>query len=316
MPKLTAARRAGPFFQAYGAFIVLFLLLAANAVATPNFMRLGTVWNMLLQSFPIIIMSLGMAMVIATGGIDISVGSIMAIASIVFSKLALDSGWPIFAAIVAALAVSVLVGLMNGLLVGKFGFQPIVVTLVTMMIFRGIAAVINDGQIVTFYDSDLVNFGLYRLFGLIPIHVVIIAAAVAVVYFVVKKTVFGAYLQAVGDNPGAARLVGVNTVRILLTVYAINAFLAGFASIFETARMASADAINMGNLTEMDCVAAVAVGGTPMRGGQVRIISTLAGALTMQAITTMVNMNNIPYAYSLVVKSIIIVVALSVQKEK
>ncbi len=316
MPKLSVGRRAGPFFQAYGAFIVLLLLLAANAVATPNFMRLGTVWNMLLQSFPIIIMSLGMAMVIATGGIDISVGSIMAIASIVFSKLALDSGWPIFAAIVAALAVAVLVGLMNGLLVGKFGFQPIVVTLVTMMIFRGLAAVINDGQIVTFYDSDLVNFGLYRLFGLIPIHVVIIAAAVAVVYFVVKKTVFGAYLQAVGDNPGAARLVGVNTVRILLVVYAINAFLAGFASIFETARMASADAINMGNLTELDCVAAVAVGGTPMRGGQVRIIATLAGALTMQAITTMVNMNNIPYAYSLVVKSIIIVIALSVQKEK
>ncbi len=308
--------RLRPLVQAYGAFFVLLLVLILNALVTPNFMRMGTVWNMLLQSFPIIIMSLGMAMVIATGGIDISVGSTMAIASIVFAKLALDSGWGIPAASVGALSVVVVVGLFNGVLIGKFGFQPIVVTLVTMMIGRGAAAVINNGKIVTFYDSNLVDFGLYRAFGVIPIHIIIIAVAVLAVYLLVKETVFGIYLQAVGDNLAAARLVGVNAFRIIVTVYVVNAFLAGFAAIFETARLASADAINLGKLVEMDCIAAVAVGGTPMRGGQVRIIATLAGALTMQAITTMVNMNNIPYAYSLVIKSVIIVVALAVQKEK
>ncbi|MDR1613835.1 MAG: ABC transporter permease [Planctomycetota bacterium] len=309
-------QRALAAAQSYGAFIVLALILAMNALLTPNFLRLGTAWNMLLQSFPIIIMSLGMAMVIATGGIDISVGSVMAIGSIIFAKLSLESGWSILAAALAALGVTFCVGLFNGLLVGKFGFQPIVVTLVTMMIGRGAAAVINDGKIVTFYDSNLVDFGLHQVFGAVPIHIVIILAAVVAVYLLVKETVFGIYLQAVGDNLRAARLVGVNAFRVILVVYAVNAFLAGFAAIFETARLASADAINLGKLVEMDCIAAVAVGGTPMRGGQVRIISTLAGALTMQAITTMVNMNNIPYAYSLVIKSVIIVVALSVQKEE
>ncbi len=302
--------------QTYGAFFVLALVLILNAAITPNFIRMGTVWNMLLQSFPIIIMSLGMAMVIATGGIDISVGSVMAIASIVFAKLTLESGWGIPAASAGALVAATAVGLANGLLVSRFGFQPIVVTLVTMMMGRGAAAVINNGKIVTFYDSNLVDFGLYRVFGAVPIHIVIIAAAVLVVYLLVKETVFGVYLQAVGDNLSAARLIGVNTFRIVIAVYAMNAFLAGFAAIFETARLASADAINLGKLVEMDCIAAVAVGGTPMRGGQVRIIATLAGALTMQAITTMVNMNNIPYAYSLVIKSVIIVAALAAQKEK
>ncbi|MDR0362665.1 MAG: ABC transporter permease [Planctomycetota bacterium] len=316
LQKEAPGRRAPEMLRDYGAFIVLFLILAVNALATPNFFRLGTAWNMLLQSFPIIIMSLGMAMVVATGGIDISVGSVMAIGSIIFAKLSLDAGWGILAASLAALAVTFCVGLFNGLLVGKFGFQPIVVTLVTMMVGRGAAAVINDGKIVTFYDSNLVDFGLYQVFGVVPIHIVLIAVAVIAVYLLVKETVFGVYLQAVGDNLRAARLVGVNAFLVILVVYAVNAFLAGFAAIFETARLASADAINLGRLVEMDCVAAVAVGGTPMRGGQVRIVSTLAGALTMQAITTMVNMNNIPYAYSLVIKSVIIVVALSVQKEK
>lgn len=308
--------RARVAFQNYGAFGVLALLLVANALATPNFLQLGTAWNMLLQSFPIIIMSLGMAMVIATGGIDISVGSVMAIASIVFAKASLEAGWGIWPSALAALAVACLVGAVNGVLVGGFGFQPIVVTLVTMMIGRGAAAVINDGKIMTFYESNLVDFGLYKIFDAVPIHIAIIVLAVAAVYFLVRETVFGVFLQAAGDNRRAAELVGINTFRIILTVYVANAFLAGFASIFETARLASADAINLGKLVELDCIAAVAVGGTPMRGGQVRIISTLAGALTMQAITTMVNMNNIPYAFSLVIKSAIIVIALSVQKEK
>ncbi|MDR3210926.1 MAG: ABC transporter permease [Planctomycetota bacterium] len=302
--------------RTYAPFLVLLAILALNALVTPNFIQTGTARNMLLQSFPIIIMSLGMAMVIATGGIDISVGSIMAIASIVFAKLALDLGMGIVAAAVAALAISALFGAVNGLLVGYFAFQPIVVTLVTMMIGRGAAAVINDGKIVTFYDSNLVDFGLYQVLGVIPIHIFIIVIAVVVVFLLVRETVFGIYLQAVGDNLRAARLVGVDTFRIILSVYVACACLAGFAAIFETARLASADAINLGKLVEMDCIAAVAVGGTPMRGGEVRILSTLAGALTMQAITTMVNMNDIPYAYSLVIKSVIIIVALTVQKEK
>ncbi|MCC8180588.1 MAG: ABC transporter permease, partial [Planctomycetes bacterium] len=216
MPEANSlGRSARQLIQNYGAFLVLAFLLLLNAAVTPNFIRLNTVWNMLLQSFPIIIMSLGMAMVIATGGIDISVGSIMAIGSIIFAKLALESGWSIVAASVGALAIATLVGLANGLLVGKFGFQPIVVTLVTMMIGRGAAGVINNGRIVTFYDSNLVDFGLYKVFGIIPIHIVIIAAAVVGVYLLVKETVFGIYLQAVGDNIRAGLGVRVGGLRII-----------------------------------------------------------------------------------------------------
>ncbi len=308
---MTRLLRAGRYG---GVVLLLAVIVMANLLLTPNFRRVDIVWSMFLQSFPVIIMSLGMAMVVASGGIDLSVGSCMALASILFAKLSLFEGWSPLSAAGVALAAAVFMGVVNGLLIGRFALPALAVTLGTMLIGRGVTAAINEGKTITFYDSALVRLGLHRFFGIVPVHAVIIAATVAVVFLLVRKTVFGIYLQAVGDNAAAARSVGIRTGGIILAVYAAASFLAGIAALFETARLASSDPVSYGAQTGLDCIAAVALGGTPLGGGRARVIGTVVGAMTMQAVTTTVIMNNLPNAYALVLKALIIVLALSPRK--
>ena len=302
--------------QRYGALIVLVLMVVLNGFITPNFLAIGTLWNVLIQAFPVILMALGMTMVIATGGIDISVGSTMAISSIILAKLSIHLEWNFGLSLLVALLAAAAFGLFNGVLVGVFNLQPIISTLILMVSGRGIAQLVNDGVVISFYGNRYTDMGVYRIGGVLPVQVVMIAIAVAVVYFVVNRTSFGCYLQAVGDNSKTARLTGVRTSMILICVYLLCALLAGFAASFETLRLCSADPNNIGNNIELDCVAAVAVGGTSMSGGRAHVLGTVVGALVMQLVTTMVNMNNIPYAYSLIVKAAIIVVALYLQHRK
>ena len=302
--------------QRYGALIVLVLMVVLNGFITSNFLAIGTLWNVLIQAFPVILMALGMTMVIATGGIDISVGSTMAISSIILAKLSIHLEWNFGLSLLVALLAAAAFGLFNGVLVGVFNLQPIISTLILMVSGRGIAQLVNDGVVISFYGNRYTDMGVYRIGGVLPVQVVMIAIAVAVVCFVVNRTSFGCYLQAVGDNSKTARLTGVRTSMILICVYLLCALLAGFAASFETLRLCSADPNNIGNNIELDCVAAVAVGGTSMSGGRAHVLGTVVGALVMQLVTTMVNMNNIPYAYSLIVKAAIIVVALYLQHRK
>jgi ribose transport system permease protein len=145
--------------------------------------------------------------------------------------------------------------------------------------------------------------------------VAIIAVTAIIALFILKRTTFGCYIQAAGDNIQASYLAGINTVGVLISVYVISALLAGLAASFETMRMLSADPNNIGKAIELDCIAAVAVGGASMSGGKARIIGTITGTLIMQLITTMVNMNNVPYAFSLIIKSAIIIFALYLQND-
>lgn len=300
----------------YGAVIVLLLMVALNGLITPNFMNIRTLWNVLIQAFPVILMALGMTLVIATGGIDISVGSTMALSSIVLAKLAIHLEVSFGLSLLAALVAAALFGLFNGVLVGVFKLQPIVSTLILMVSGRGIAQLVNDGVVISFYGNSYSDLGMYRIGGVVPVQVVMIAIAMAVMVFVVKRTSFGCYVQAVGDNGQTAGLTGVNTTLVIIAVYVICALLAGFAVSFETLRLCSADPNNIGNNIELDCVAAVAVGGTSMSGGRAHVLGTVVGALVMQLVTIMVNMNNIPYAYSLVIKACIIIAALYLQRKR
>ena len=304
------------YLRQYGAVAVLILLILVNSLVTPNFFAVGTLWNVLLQSFPVILISMGMTLVIATGGIDISVGATMALSSIVLAKLLIhmETSFPV--AMLAAMGAAALFGLFNGILIGVFRFQPIEATLILMISGRGIAQLFNKGVVIYFYGNQYTELGVYRIGGVLPIQVVLILAVLALMLFVTYKTSFGRYVQAVGDNRSASNLSGVNTVLVLIAVYVLCALLTGFASCIETLRICSADPNNIGDGIELDCVAAVAVGGTSMAGGRARMMGTLAGALVMQLITTMVNMNNVAYAYSLVIKSAIIVLALYLQKKK
>jgi ribose transport system permease protein len=307
--------RVRGFFAKYGVGMALLCMVLANAAITPHFVHINTLWNILLQSFPVMMIAIGMTFVIATGGIDISVGSTMALSSIVLAKFLIFQNTPFGLALVLALGAALLFGLFNGVLVGVFKFQPIVATLILMISGRGIAQLFNDGVVISFYGDAYSAIGLRRIGGIVPVQVVIVAVTAIIALFVLKRTVFGRYVQATGDNIQASYLAGINTAGVLIAVYVISALLAGLAASFETMRMLSADPNNIGKAIELDCIAAVAVGGASMSGGKAKIIGSIAGTLIMQLITTMVNMNNIPYAFSLVIKSAIIVFALYLQKD-
>lgn len=306
----------GEISRKYGALIVLVVMILINAVITPNFLHINTIWNILLQAFSVIVISMGMTLVIATGGIDISVGSTMALASIIFAKLLIEYQMNFAVSLFAALLASCIFGAFNGILVGVFDFQPIVASLILMISGRGIAQQVNNGVVISFYGNKFSEIGTYRIGGIVPIQVVFIVLVVLIAAFIVKKTNFGLYVQAIGDNKTASKLMGLRTAFVLIGTYVLCAFLAGFAASLETLRMCSADPNNIGLNVELDCIAAVAIGGTSMSGGRAVIWGTLVGALVMQLITTMVNMNNIFYAYALVIKSVIIIIALYLQKEK
>lgn len=306
----------GDISRKYGALIVLILMLIINTIVTPNFLHINTMWNILLQAFAVIVISMGMTLVIATGGIDISVGSTMALSSIIFAKLLIEYQVNFAASLFAALFASCIFGAFNGILVGVFDFQPIVASLILMISGRGIAQQFNGGVVISFYGNKYSEIGTYRIGGVVPIQVIFIILVVLIAAFIVKKTNFGLYVQAIGDNKTASNLMGLRTTLVLIGTYVFCAFLAGFAAALETLRMCSADPNNIGLNMELDCIAAVAIGGTSMSGGRAVIWGTVVGALVMQLITTMVNMNNIFYAYSLVIKSVIIIIALYLQKEK
>ena len=298
-----------------GSALLLVILVILNCVFTPNFMSVSALWNILLQAFPILIISLGMTLVVATGGIDISVGATMAISATLFAKILFQSEMSLGAALAGALLASVVFGLFNGIMVSIFNIQPIIVTLILSIAGRGIAQQLVNGGVISFYGNKYAEFGVLRLFDVLPVQVLMIAVVAAVIIFITKKTTLGMQLQAIGDNYSASKFSGINAVGTIIAVYVICASLAGGAAIMETLRLCSADPNNMGTAIELNCIAAVTVGGTSMRGGKAKIVGSLIGALIMQVITTMVNMNNIQYEYSLIIKSAIIIFALYLQNK-
>ena len=296
-----------------GAVIALVVLIVLNAVFTPNFATGANAVNILWQVSSVVLVAVGMTLVIATGGIDLSVGSVMAVAgAVVATQLGLGV-WPaILLALVAALAF----GLLNGTLIARGGIQAIVVTLATLIAGRGLAQVLsNDGQLVPVRDATLEALGRGRL-GPIPVPVILAALVVVLAVVALRSTPFGRYVLAAGGNAEAARLAGVPVRRTIITVYALSALLAGLAGILETSRLGASDAAKIGLNIELDAIAATVVGGTALTGGRATVIGTVVGALVMQVIATSFNMLLIPYAWSLVLKAAIIVVAVYFQRPK
>lgn len=302
--------------QKYGALIVLLLLLTINVIITPNFTKVNTLWNIVVQAFPVIIVAIGMTLVISTGGIDISVGSILAICAMFFAKSLMLDEMSFGVAVLIAVIAALIFGLINGILIGFLNVQPIVATLIMMIAGRGVAQQLTEGGVVSFYGNDYVSLSLCRVWGVIPIQVFIIVGIVILAIFIIKKTAFGVYVQAVGDNHKASFVSGLNTKGVIVAVYVICALLACIVAIFECLRTGAADPTNFGRDLELDCIAAVAVGGTSMTGGKALIIGTVIGALVMQVISTMINMNDIHYTYSLMVKAVVIILALYLQNRK
>ena len=297
----------------YGALIALILLVVSNAIFTANFATSSNLWNVLLQVSTVLIVAVGMTLVIATGGVDLSVGSSMAIAAAVASVL-LDRGMGV--AVLAALLAALVVGVVNGALVAYVRVQPIVVTLATLIAGRGLAQVISrDGQLVTIDHAGFQTLGR-SLLGPVPVPVIIAVIVVAGAAFILRAMPFGRYVLAAGGNPAAARLAGVPVGRTIVSVYVVSAVLAGLAGLIVAARLGASDAAKIGLNVELDAIAAVVVGGTALSGGRATILGTVVGALIMQVIATSFNMLLVPYAWSLALKAAIIVIAVYLQRPK
>jgi ribose transport system permease protein len=301
--------------QKYGGLGMLVLMLVLNAIFTPHFVDTGTLRNFLLQIHPTLLVALGMTLVIATGGIDISVGAVMALAASVTGRV-YKAGAGLTASLLAGLVTACACGLFNGLLVAKFRIQAIIVTLILMIGGRGLAQIVLGELFLSVYGTGISSLGSFSLFGVLPIQVLIMAVVSLVALFAVNRTIFGRHIEVIGDNRNAARLVGIRIPFYLMLVYLISGLLSGVAGILEGARINAINAGTLGLLVELDAIAAVAIGGTAFQGGKPLIGGTLIGASIVQLITMMVNMNDISFHYSLIVKAAIVIAALYLQRER
>jgi len=292
----------------YGTLMFFLLLIAVSAFFTPNFLSMGTLTNTLVQAFPVMLVALGMTLVMSSGGIDISVGAIMAISGAVSARL-YTSNTGMVPSVAGGILAGGLCGLFNGTLISRFKIQPIIVTLVTLIAVRGLAQTVLGRPELPFSFTSLNALGHYKIAGL-PIQVIIMIVAVATMLFVVRSTVFAKHVEAIGDNPRAARLVGINILFTTVCVYVICSVLCGIAGIMEAARTGGVNANVLGRLKELDAIAAVAIGGTSFSGGRARVLGTAVGAIIVPLVTIIACMNGMPVHYSLIFKAIIVIAVL------
>ncbi len=313
---------ASSVLRRYGVLIALVLLILLNFAITPHFATMQTLSVNLTQVCTIVIVGVGMTLVIATGGIDLSVGALMAIAGAMSPMFFTGQLIPvpniyvgIALGIIFPIIITSIFGLFNGWLINRFSIQPIIATLVLFIAGRGIAQVSTNGDLQVFKVPEFQAIAIGRVLG-VPFQVWIMVVVVAVAAFVLKRTVFGRQLLAVGGNEAAARLSGISVKRVKLIVYAVSGFCSAIAGLIVIAMNSAADANLIGLGMELDAIAAVAVGGTLLSGGRATIIGTLLGALIIQLVRYTLLANGVPDAAALVVKAGLIILAVWLQRQE
>ena len=299
--------------------LALLGVLLINWLLFPNFFRItwqdgrlfGSVIDVINRGAPVAILAIGMAGVIATKGVDLSVGAIMAIAGASAAGLVV-AGYPAPVAVLAALGVGLLCGLWNGLLVAVFNIQPIIATLVLMVAGRGIAQLITEGSIVTFNDRLLILIGTGSFLGF-PMAAVIALVLMIAVTLLVRRTALGLFIEAVGVNRAAASLSGIRSRMLLFFVYGLSGFCAAIAGLIVTGDIRGADANNAGLWLELDAILAVVIGGTSLLGGRFSVPMAVLGALIIQAMNTGILVSGFRPEFNLIVKAGMIILILLVQ---
>ena len=309
--------------QDYGALIALIVLILFNLIFTRQFSSVIAITDLLVHVTPTLILGMGMTLVIATGGIDISVGSVMGLTGIltylIFSGKLFGIHNIVLGTAVAipiALAVAALIGVFNGILVTRFKVQPIVATLISLITVRGIAEVTVNGFQFAFLSAPIVSWLSGNVLGFLPRQVIMMVIIVAIFAWVMHATAFSRYLLAAGGNQAAARLAGVPVNRILIIVYAVSGLMAGIAGLSFIAFDSAANPVSDGLGKELDAIAAVAVGGTPLTGGRATILGTAIGAIFIQLIRQTVVSLNIPDDIASVIIGFLIVLAVFVQRQR
>lgn len=304
----------------YAPLAALLALVAANLAITPHFLSWQTLSLNLTQVTTTIIVGVGMTLVIATGGIDLSAGSLMAISGALAPMVLLGRLGPVPPALAVPLAFILPVALTgalgwcNGLLVTRYRVQPIVATLILFTAGRGVAQVATNGKLQTFHAPAFQVIGLGQVAG-VPVQVLVMLAIAVAAAWAMRRTVFGRQVLAVGGNPRAAYLAGIAAARLTRWVYVISGLCAGVAGLIVIAINSSADANAVGLGVELDAIAAVAVGGTLLSGGRASIGGTVIGALIIQIMRYMLLSNGVPDAVAMVVKAGLIILAVALQRQ-
>jgi ribose/xylose/arabinose/galactoside ABC-type transport system permease subunit len=308
--------------------LALIALLGLNVVLTPSFFAIrvedghlyGSLIDILRNGAPTMLVALGMTLVIASRGIDLSVGAVVAISGALACAhiaAAPDPGnmATIATAMAMALGAAIVLGLWNGMLVSNFGIQPIIATLVLMTAGRGIALLITEGQIVTITSDPFKVLGAGYALGL-PVAILVSLAVFAVVGLITRRTALGMLLESIGVNPEASRLAGVRYRTIVFAVYVFSALCAGVAGLMIASNISAADANNAGLWIEMDAILAVVIGGTSLLGGRFSLTGTILGALIIQTLTTTVYTAGITPETTLVFKAVVVIAVCLMQAPK
>jgi len=317
-----AAAAAHPLFWPA---VVLVVLLAANTVYRPSFLSVemkdghlyGSLVDIVRLSAPLILVALGMTLVIATGGIDLSVGSVCAISGAVACLYISrqpdqNSVGAVLTALAMALGLALVLGAWNGVLVAVIGIQPIIATLILMVAGRGLAQLITEGQIIT------INSDPYRMIGVghlltLPFAIFIALAVALLVAAFTRRTALGMIIESVGGNAEASRLAGIRSARVTFLVYVVSAVCAAVAGFMMTANVSSADGNAAGLWVELDAILAVVIGGTSLAGGRFSLGGTVLGALLIQTLTTTVYAMNISPQTSLLFKAVVVIAVCLIQ---
>lgn len=317
------------------AVIAEFLILLIAGILEPNFFHIeynattgmlyGSLIDIVNRSAEITIIAMGMTMVIALGGTDISVGALVAVAGAFALKLL---RWdvtqyptpgdftvkPFILVILVPLLICTAMGLFNGVLIGKFKLQPIIATLILMVAGRGIAQIATNGKQFTTGYTPFRLIGQGSLFGL-PFPIIITIVVCAAVMLFVRKTAFGTFVESVGVNPNASRVTGLKSDKIIMIVYTLTGFLSGVAGLIYSSRISSCDSNNAGVNYEMDAILAVVLGGTSMTGGKFSLAGTIIGSLIIRTITTLVYYFGITSESIMAFKAVIILIVIVIQSE-
>lgn len=296
--------------------IALIILMAVITIINSNFLTANNLLNLLLQVTSNALIAFGMTFVILTGGIDLSVGSILALSSALTAGL-LGSGMPVTLAILISLILGCILGMINGLLISYGKLAPFIVTLATMTIFRGATLVYTNGNPITKGLSDTFLFqflGQGYIVG-IPFPVIIMFIVFIVLYVLLHKTAFGKSVYAIGGNEKAAYISGVKLNKVKIIIYSISGIMASISGLIITSRLSSAQP-TAGASYEMDAIAAVVLGGTSLSGGKGRILGTLIGALIIGVLNNGLNIIGVSAFWQQVVKGVVILIAVLIDRFK
>lgn len=298
-----------------GIIAVLIILIILLVITTPTFLTVSNLITLTQQITNNVFIALAMTLVIITGGIDLSVGAIVALAGTISVGLIVDFGLSVPIAVLLALILGIIIGTFNGLIITRFSLPPFIVTLGSMNIVRGFAYIYTGGSSMRITNDLFNDIGTYRIFGMIPISIAYMIVFIILFSILLSKSKYGTYIYAIGGNREASRFSGLNIANTELFVYVISGFMAAFAGVVLAAKMYSAQP-SVGQGYEMNAIAACVLGGVSMTGGIGSVSGTVFGAIVIGIVSNGLNLLGISSFWQLVVMGIIILIAVIIDSKK